>query len=475
MGISFSPKRRKGIFGLPDIHNAEALLSLPVCLAVARAASKLNDQAAPQVTNVACRSEYWITVSKVCKYLIYLFRSVWIAAIIASPPGEYSAVISGPWRHSMRKPWKSVVAPVVVGVAFAIPAFAQGKGGKPGVDHTAPQAAPIQLGTSGGNATNIANGYCSSGTLGALLQDSSVPTPRYYILSNAHVLAHDIASSTGDPDTADIGNDVTQPGLVDTGCGFYPDLWVADLASLSSLRSADPFSNVDAAVAEAVPGMVSADGAILEIGPISSIPNAAAPGQGVKKSGRTTGLTKSQVDSINATVTVQYDDEPHGKAFTRTFTGQVLVRNRGSKFLNAGDSGSLMVANVAANARPIGLLFAGSSLIAVANPVQDVLAYLNDSSTIVNNATKPLSFVGSAVGSAQIDSGLATAIAAQKANAAALERVPGSVGHAVGIENGRAFIKVLVDRVTLEALRSVPDQVDGVRVALEAVGRVVAF
>jgi hypothetical protein len=34
-----------------------------------------------------------------------------------------------------------------------------------------------------------------------------------------------------------------------------------------------------------------------------------------------------------------------GKAFTQNFTGPIVISNRGSKFLNSGDSGSLMVDN----------------------------------------------------------------------------------------------------------------------------------
>ena len=48
------------------------------------------------------------------------------------------------------------------------------------------------------------------------------------------------------------------------------------------------------------------------------------------------------------------------------FLGQILIRNSGRRFLAGGDSGSLMVQDVTTNPRPVGLLFAGSSTIAVA-------------------------------------------------------------------------------------------------------------
>ncbi len=53
-----------------------------------------------------------------------------------------------------------------------------------------------------------------------------------------------------------------------------------------------------------------------------------------------------------------------------------MISNKGSKFLNSGDSGSLMVEDVTTRPRAVGLLFAGSSSIAVANPIGEVLSFL---------------------------------------------------------------------------------------------------
>ena len=123
--------------------------------------------------------------------------------------------------------------------------------------------------------------------------------------------------------------------------------------------------------------MVQTDGAILEIGTISSQTVAASINQAVKKSGRTTGLTRSTISGLNATVSVAYDNEcAGGAAFTKTFTGQIIISNRASKFLAGGDSGSLMVEDVTTNPRAVGLLFAGSSTLAVANPIGEVLSFL---------------------------------------------------------------------------------------------------
>jgi hypothetical protein len=63
-------------------------------------------------------------------------------------------------------------------------------------------------------------------------------------------------------------------------------------------------------------------------------------------------------------------------ATSKTFTGQIVILNRGKRFLNSGDSGSLMVENVSTNPRAVGLLFAGSSTSAIANPIGQVLPNL---------------------------------------------------------------------------------------------------
>jgi hypothetical protein len=254
-------------------------------------------------------------------------------------------------------------------------------GGPPGNNGDDPQARqdrPIPLGVSGGNVNDLANGYCCSGTLGALVQQGGTQ----YILSNSHVLAGDIASSAGDPDVSEIGDPINQPGLIDINCQNVPADYVANLSSLSTLNTG---ANVDCAIAEVIPGMVDPSGTILSIGTISSQTLGASVGLDVKKSGRTTGLTRSTVEGINATVNVGYGDECNGQSFTKQFTGQILVdgRVKGKSFLSGGDSGSLMVEDVDNNPRAVGLLFAGSSQIAVANPINDVLSHHNV--TLVGN------------------------------------------------------------------------------------------
>lgn len=250
--------------------------------------------------------------------------------------------------------------PVIEEVTGPIRAFA--------VSHTAKQTPPIQLGTSGGWRYDLANGYCCGGTLGSLVKIGTTQ----YVLSNYHVLEADIVAG-GNSRVATTGDPVIQPGLIDVACNAATAQNVATLVLKKSL----PNSNVDCAVGQVISGMVSPTGAILEVGTISATTIAASINQAVKKSGRTSGLTRSKVSGLNATISVQYENEcAGGVAFTKTFTGQIVIANRASKFLKGGDSGSLMVQDVTTNPKAIGLLFAGSTSTAIANPIGQVLSFL---------------------------------------------------------------------------------------------------
>jgi hypothetical protein len=256
--------------------------------------------------------------------------------------------------------------PVIVEVTGKIVAMA---------GNTAKQTPPIQLGTSGGWRYDLANGYCCGGTLGSLVLKDG----QQYILSNYHVLEADIVSG-GNSRVAQAGDPVIQPGLIDVNCNANNAQNVATLSGIKSL----PGSNTDCAIAQVVSGMVSSTGSILGIGTISATTIAPALNMAVKKSGRTTGLTRSSISGLNATVSVAYENEcAGGSAFTKTYTGQIVIKNRGSKFLAGGDSGSLMVQDITTNPKAVGLLFAGSSTSAIANPISQVLSFLG--ATMVGN------------------------------------------------------------------------------------------
>jgi hypothetical protein len=105
-----------------------------------------------------------------------------------------------------------------------------------------------------------------------------------HVLSNWHVLYSDIVNG-GNGRTAQPGDPVVQPGLIDVGCNANS---AQNVATLVSNGGSLPSANVDAGIAAVIPGMVRTDGAILEVGTISSSTVGASIGQAVKKSGRTT-------------------------------------------------------------------------------------------------------------------------------------------------------------------------------------------
>ena len=231
--------------------------------------------------------------------------------------------------------------------------------------HTARYPRPIELGVSGGNSKDFAYPYCCSGTLGALVTDGV----KQYILSNQHVFAGDQAASANDPDVAEVGQEINQPGLIDVNCQDISADYVAYLTTWSGDNL-----NVDCAIAEVIPGTVDPGGSILEIGEISATILEAYVGLAVKKSGRTTGLTRGAVTSINGNFNVGGTDECGGEPIYEYFTGQIVIEGR--KISNSGDSGALVVEDVTTNPRAVALLFAGGRNMAICNPIDDVLGYL---------------------------------------------------------------------------------------------------
>ena len=83
----------------------------------------------------------------------------------------------------------------------------------------------------------------------------------------------------------------------------------------------------------------------------------------VQKSGRTTGHTMGKIKDISATMKVSY-----GKK-AALFRNQILT----TAMSQGGDSGSLVLDQ---KNRAVGLLFAGSDLATLCNPIQEVLKLL---------------------------------------------------------------------------------------------------
>ena len=210
---------------------------------------------------------------------------------------------------------------------------------------------PVPIGVSTGH-TEV-----TAGTIGARVTDGT----NVYALSNNHVYAN--------ANNATFGDNVLQPGAYDGG--INPSDKIGTLYDFVEIKFDGSNNYVDAAIAlsstdllgNATPG----DG----YGTPKSTTAEASIGMKVMKYGRTTGLTKGRVYAINATVNVGYDS---GVA---RFENQIVITP--GTFSADGDSGSLIVVDskrTSDHHKPVGLLFAGSDLFTIANPIGTVLEAL---------------------------------------------------------------------------------------------------
>lgn len=314
------------------------------------------------------------------------------------------------------------------------------------------QSLPISLGTSGGNVHDITHRFCCSGTLGALVEDAG---HTQFILSNNHVLA--------DTDTATPGDDISQPGLVDVGCV----LTAANSNIVAHFSTTKPLgtANIDAALAQVVPNAVSATGDILEVHVPSSTEATPAVGMGVAKSGRTTGLTCATIGSVSTNVRVQYQRGcGKGKKFTIAYVNQVLVN--GSTFSAAGDSGSLIVTQAAA--QPVALLFAGSSTTTIGNPISDVTNAFGVS--IVGGAGGAVTCPAAAgtiaptAASGPLVGSMGRALLAKEKHAERLMQDDAVIGVGVGADPAdpsEAVVIIYLEQGQMH--RPIPSELDGVR------------
>ena len=242
---------------------------------------------------------------------------------------------------------------------------------------------PANIGTSSGAERLITideNLFCTVGTLGVRLTDGT----NVFALSNAHVYALEGSDPAGP-----VTDRILQPGRVDLteqACGSPEEIDAAVIGNLAAFKPLifdngttcstgsgpgqginDPDCNtIDAAIALTTTALVGNATPSDGYGTPKSTTVGASINQKVQKYGRTTGLTKGKVSGINATVTICYDS---GCA---KFVGQIIVQP--GNMLQGGDSGSLLVAKGGPdNRKPVGLLFAGSVITAIANPIDLVL------------------------------------------------------------------------------------------------------
>jgi len=198
-----------------------------------------------------------------------------------------------------------------------------------------------------------------AGTISPPAHGIGIP-PKYYILSNNHVLANSNAASIGDP--------ILQPGPYDGGTN--PADRIATLSRFVPITFDPPVPRashnnlVDCAIAGGE--FHDLDREIYWNGPVRGWRRKVGVTVGtiVKKTGRTTNFTTGRITAVNATIDVNY-----GGGKVARLKDQMVTTNMSA----GGDSGSLVmtVDNVA-----VGLLFAGSSVAMIANQIENVRSLL---------------------------------------------------------------------------------------------------
>ena len=388
---------------------------------------------------------------------------------------------------------------------FATVALADG-----GANHQTLQPRPSQLGVSGSSIEFLVNknrAFCYTGTLGSLVEgdiDGDGVVERF-ILSNNHVLAKE--NNPDSPDLAADGYDIIQPGLLDEGsCTLSrgdPANVLATLTDWVDIQFGKgknpPVNNVDAAIAEVMPGQVDSLGTILDIGTVSGATLPATIGLQVQKSGRTTGHTFGTVEAVNVDIDVKYNSG------TARFVDQIRIRGVcGTEFSAGGDSGSV-IANVPGDQdrQAVGLLFAGGDLDTFANSIDTVLADMgsaaglslsmvdgglsaqvqNDTANVAEcteepeEPSGPPGRGGRPSRGASDPLGLEIAADVKDRHSNELFALPGVAGHGIGVDaDGEAVIEVYVENASQrEVGRPIPNDIEGIPVRIVSTGAIRAF
>jgi hypothetical protein len=173
------------------------------------------------------------------------------------------------------------------------------------------------------------------------------------LLSNKHVLSP-TWMTTREPTFVWKGAPVRQPAPLDGGALGDEVAEAQDLLPIMAGQEND----VDADFASYLPGL-ERQAEILNLG-VYTARGDAQPGMEVAKSGRTSGATLSRrVISIGITIPIAYPG-----------LGEVMFRNQivTQPMLSPGDSGSVLLAGQTV----VGLGFAGSDTVSIANPIKTV-------------------------------------------------------------------------------------------------------
>lgn len=229
------------------------------------------------------------------------------------------------------------------------------------------------------------NGYpkaLSVGTAGFYLRDDAESV---YVVSNNHVI--------GGSNNGQRGEMIVQPGTLDlTRIEFalmprltdLQPIAIGELTAVVPLRfnppTNAPINRVDAAIAKLNSSRLHNDlarltygGYIRAVAPPYEVANdgSLTPDGRVYKVGRTTGYTEGNVTNVAVTTGIDY---PGGKAIFADQIGIEATPDNEGPFSDSGDSGSAVLN---ANHELVGLLFAGSPLRTLANPIDLVMKELS--------------------------------------------------------------------------------------------------
>ncbi|GAJ03004.1 unnamed protein product, partial [marine sediment metagenome] len=205
-------------------------------------------------------------------------------------------------------------------------------------------------------------GYIMAGTLGCVVIDNT--DGERCILSNNHVLA-DCDSDTDS--RANVGDPIVQPGTLDGGT------CTTDVDRIATLKRWIQFNSTGDNLADAAIGDIIHDSDIsdeigCDLGRVQGIRELTEDDIDVlqvQKCGRTTCHTTGTVIDIDVTVNVEY-----GTGAVYRFIHAIFFTDMS----DPGDSGSLILDM---DMKAVGLLFAGSDTVTVANPIQTVLGQMN--------------------------------------------------------------------------------------------------
>jgi hypothetical protein len=213
-------------------------------------------------------------------------------------------------------------------------------------------ARPVQGGFSLGHSDG------ETGTAGCWAFEETPQGLRHFVLSNNHVIAN--------TNLGRMGEAILQPGPLDWGTerdkvGTLTRWVELALHDYDADRAGMTANTVDAALCAIDADLVSE--VIVGVGNVPTwrrrvdVP----VGLAVKKTGRTTGTTRSVVQYIGATVYVGFSWHGVGR-----FDNQVVCGTMSS----GGDSGALVLGDLDNSA--VGLCFGGSLKYTVVNPIEDV-------------------------------------------------------------------------------------------------------